>query len=128
MPCGPGMYVKGPPCGIAHGKGQPTGPRGEVPKWTYFPNLTSKIGLWLVENVSTGRSPFPRILEEGSRRKNDIPYKQFWNQPIICSPFSDGKSYDFTHFFFAMIIFPTASLCSRPTQTLFYILNKTASR
>ena len=30
----------------AHGKGQPTGPRGEVPKWTYFPKPASKIGLW----------------------------------------------------------------------------------
>ena len=34
------MHVKGRPCGIVHGKGQPpTGPRGEVPKWTYFPNI-----------------------------------------------------------------------------------------
>ena len=40
------MYVKGGPCGIAHGKGQPTGPRGEVPKWTYFPHPASKIGSW----------------------------------------------------------------------------------
>ena len=39
------MYVcmlRGRPCGIAHGKGQPTGPRGEVPKWTHFPNPASK--------------------------------------------------------------------------------------
>ena len=31
---------------VAHGKGQPTGPRGEVPKWTYIPNPASKIGSW----------------------------------------------------------------------------------
>ena len=40
------MYVKGRPCGIVYGKGQPTGPRGEVPKWTCFPNPASKIGSW----------------------------------------------------------------------------------
>ena len=33
---------KGRPCGIAHGEGQPTGPRGGVPKWTHFPNPASK--------------------------------------------------------------------------------------
>ena len=37
------MYVKGRPCGIAHGKGQPTGPREEVPKWTYSPNPQAKL-------------------------------------------------------------------------------------
>ena len=37
---------KGRPCGIAHGKGQLTGPRGEVPKWAYYPNPASKIGPW----------------------------------------------------------------------------------
>ena len=38
------MNVKSRPCGIAHEKGQPTGPRGEVPKWTHFPIHASKIG------------------------------------------------------------------------------------
>ena len=41
------MYVcmlRDRPCGIAHGKGQLTGPRGEVPKWTHFPNPASKTG------------------------------------------------------------------------------------
>ena len=37
------MYVKGRPCSIAHGKGQPTGPSEEVPNWTFFPNSASKI-------------------------------------------------------------------------------------
>ena len=42
------MYVcvKGRPCGIAHGKGQPTRPRGEVHIWIYFPNPASKISSW----------------------------------------------------------------------------------
>ena len=30
------MYVKGRPCGIAHGKGQPTGPRGEAVSYTHL--------------------------------------------------------------------------------------------
>ena len=38
------VYVKIRPCGIANWKEQPTGPRWEVPKWTYFPNPMSKIG------------------------------------------------------------------------------------
>ena len=50
------MYVKGRPCGIAHGKGQLTGPRGEVPKWTYFSNPASKIGSWhTADHVPTKR-------------------------------------------------------------------------
>ena len=71
------VYVKKSPLQRCPWNGQPTGPRGEVPIWTYFPDLASNFGsrhtadcvLPPTDNFALGTKGLPK----GHRDQSGIP-------------------------------------------------------